>query len=42
MQLAGTHPAGSVSGIRIAGRSGWLKPERAMWPMPVVMLDVDA
>jgi hypothetical protein len=35
-------PAGSVSGIRIGGRSGWLKPERAMWPMPVVMLDVDA
>ena len=35
-------PAGFVSAIRIGGRSGWLKPERSMWPMPVVMLDVDA
>jgi hypothetical protein len=33
--------AGSLTGIRIGGRSRWLKPERSMWPMPVV-LDVDA
>lgn len=43
-QLTPLYPtlAGSVTGIRIGGRSRWLKPERSMWSMPVVMLDVDA
>lgn len=34
-------PTELVSGIRIGGRSRWLKPERPMWPTLVVMVDVD-
>jgi hypothetical protein len=35
-------PTEFVNGIRIGRWSRWLKPERPMWPMLVVMLDVDA